>query len=125
MLSYNGNITLISKLEAIGLGHDIVLPLTSMIGNNWLMFPVLILLLARLPVEFRKGQSLAPIVFNINNKLQLYADVSAILVTSKDRLQIEQELYKELQSVSEWLVDNKLSLHHGKTESILFGSNIR
>ena len=28
----------------------------------------------------------------------------------------------ELEHVSEWLVDNKLSLHLGKTESILFGS---
>jgi len=61
----------------------------------------------------------------VNNKLLLYADDSSILVTGKDRLQIEQELSKELQSVSEWLVDNKLSLHLGKTESILFGSKIR
>jgi len=61
----------------------------------------------------------------VNNKLLLYAEDSAILVTGKDRLQIEQELSKELQSVSEWLVDNKLSLHLGKTESILFGSKIR
>ena len=61
----------------------------------------------------------------VNNKLLLYADDSAILVTGKDRLQIEKELSKELQSVSEWLVDNKLSLHLGKTESILFGSKIR
>ena len=58
-------------------------------------------------------------------ELLLYADDSAILVTGKYRLQIEQELSKELQSVSEWLVDNKLSLHLGKTESILFGSKIR
>ena len=59
------HVILISKLEAIGLGHDIVLSsnLTSVIGNNWLMFPVLILRLARLPVEFRKGQSLAPYCF--------------------------------------------------------------
>ena len=61
----------------------------------------------------------------VNNKLLLFADDSAILVTSKDRLQIEQQLSKELQSVSELLVDNKLSLHLGKTESIRFGSNIR
>jgi len=60
-----------------------------------------------------------------NNKLLLYADDSAILDTGKDRLQIEQELSKEHQSVSEWLVDNKLSLYLGKTESILFGSKIR
>ena len=27
-----------------------------------------------------------------------------------------------MERVSEWLIDNKLSLHLGKTESILFGS---
>lgn len=27
--------------------------------------------------------------------------------------------------VSDWLIDNKLSLHLAKTESILFGSNIK
>jgi len=34
-------------------------------------------------------------------------------------------LSKELQSLSEWLEDNKLSLHLGKTESIISGSKIR
>ena len=29
---------------------------------------------------------------------------------------------KELESISDWLTDNKLSLHLGKTESILFGT---
>jgi len=110
------------------------LNLTSVIGNNWLMFPVLILISGRLPVEFHEGQSLAPLLFLIyvndmsavvKNKLLLYADDFAILVTGKDRLQREQKSSKELQSVSEWLVDNKLSLHPGKTESILFGSKIR
>ena len=108
--------------------------LTSVIANNWLMFSLLILISGRLPVEFHKGQSLAPLLFLIyvndmsavvKNKLLLYADDFAILVTGKDRLQREQKSSKELQSVSEWLVDNKLSLHPGKTESILFGSKIR
>ena len=43
----------------------------------------------------------------VNHKLLLYADNSNILVA---------------EVVSEWLVDNELSLHLGKTESILFGS---
>ena len=34
-------------------------------------------------------------------------------------------LQKELEVVSEWLVDNKLSLHLGETEAILFGSKSR
>ena len=58
----------------------------------------------------------------VKNKLLLYADDSAILVAGKNRSVIEKELSDELQSVSQWLIDNKLSLHLGKTETILFGS---
>ena len=56
-----------------------------------------------------------------NSKLLLYADDSAILVSGKDVGQIQITLSKELASIREWLIDNKLSLHLGKTESILFG----
>ena len=61
----------------------------------------------------------------VKNKLLLYADDSAILVAGKDRSFIEKELSDELQSVSQWLIDNKLSLHLGKTEANLFGSKPR
>ena len=40
-------------------------------------------------------------------------------------LLLEEILKRELESVSEWLAENRLSLHLGKTESILFGSNKR
>ena len=59
------------------------------------------------------------------NILLLYADDSAILVADKCLSNIETVLQNELEIVSEWLVDNKLSLHLGKTESILFGSRPR
>ena len=55
-------------------------------------------------------------------KLILYADDSALLVSGKDIKVIQETLGKELCALSSWLVDNKLSLHLGKTESILFGS---
>ena len=55
------------------------------------------------------------------NKLLLYADDSAILVADKCLSNIETVLQNELEIVSQWLVDNKLSLHLGKPESILFG----
>ena len=54
-------------------------------------------------------------------KLLLYADDSALLIPGKDLVELENVLSEELRSVSEWLVDNRLSLHLGKTESILFG----
>ena len=46
--------------------------------------------------------------------------MTAILVAYKCLSNIETVLQNELEIVSEWLVDNKLSLHLGKTESILF-----
>ncbi len=52
----------------------------------------------------------------------LYADVSVLLVSGKNPKDIWNTLTKELQSCSEWLVDNKLSLHLEKTEAILCGS---
>ena len=58
-------------------------------------------------------------------KLILYADDSALLASSSDVSEIEEILKRELESVSEWLVENRLSLHLGKTESIIFGSNKR
>ena len=55
-------------------------------------------------------------------KLLLYADDWALIVPGKDVKEIELQLTKELKSISNWLTDNKLSLHLGKTESILFGT---
>jgi len=54
--------------------------------------------------------------------LLLYADDSAILVSHKCLSKVEQALTEDLHLVSQWLIDNKLSLHLGKTESIVFGS---
>ena len=61
----------------------------------------------------------------VSNKLVLYADDSAILAADKSLSNIETVLQNKLEIVSEWLVDNKISLHLGKTESILFGSRPR
>ena len=54
--------------------------------------------------------------------LFLFADDSALLVSDRSRLQVEKTLSSELGRICTWLADNKLSLHLGKTESILFGS---
>ena len=52
---------------------------------------------------------------SVKCKLLLYADDSTLIVSGSDPLSIE------LNSCRQWLIDNKLSLHLGKTESILFG----
>ena len=54
-------------------------------------------------------------------KLILYADDSAILFSHRDPETISIKLGTALESCSDWLVDNKLSLHLGKTECIMFG----
>ena len=48
-------------------------------------------------------------------------DNSTILFSHSESDQIANKLGKVLESCSDWLVDNKLSLHLGKTECILFG----
>ena len=58
----------------------------------------------------------------VSCKLLLYADDSALLTSCKDVSEIEGVLSRELESLSEWVEENRLSLHLGKTQSILFGS---
>ena len=52
----------------------------------------------------------------------LYADDTARLVSGRNIHEIELTLASELKGVRDWLIDNKLSLYLGKTESFLFGT---
>ena len=78
-----------------------------------------------------QGSILGPLLFlcyvndmaaSVDCKLLLYADDSALLVSDKNPQCVADKLSKELESCRQWLVDNKLSLHLGKTECVLFGS---
>ena len=78
-----------------------------------------------------QGSILGPLLFlcyvndmpiSVRCKLLLYADDSALIVSGSDPQSIADKLSEELESCRKWLMDNKLSLHLGKTESILFGS---
>ena len=60
---------------------------------------------------------------SINCKLSLYADDSALVFSHCDPVVIGEKLSHELFCCKQWLVDNKLSLHIGKTECMLFGSS--
>ena len=53
--------------------------------------------------------------------LHLYADDSALYVSGKDVSAVAKCLCSNLESSCDWLADNKLSIHLGKTRSILFG----
>ena len=51
----------------------------------------------------------------------IYADDSVLLASGKDLVGIEATLSSDLESLSDYLINNKLSLHFGKTQPIVFG----
>ena len=61
----------------------------------------------------------------VQNKLLLYADDSVILAYDRDPKVVADMLGSDLTSCNQWLVDNKLSLHVGKTECMLFGTKAK
>ena len=70
-----------------------------------------------------QGSILVPLLFllyvndmtsTVRCKLLLYADDSALIAPGKNVADIETTLSSELEYVSNWLIDNKLSLHLGK-----------
>ena len=78
-----------------------------------------------------QGSILGPLLFlcyvndmpmSVKCKLLLYADDSNLIIAGSDPKVIADTLSFEWNSCRQWLMDNKLSLYLGKTESILFGS---
>ena len=59
--------------------------------------------------------------------LFLYADDTCLVCQHKDINEIEKQLNKDFESICDWFVDNKLSIHFGddKTKSILFTSKFK
>ena len=81
-----------------------------------------------------QGSILGPLLFlvyindmhiSLNCQLALYADDSALIFSHSNASVIAERLSLELSSCKKWLIDNKLSLHVGKTESMLFGTSRR
>ena len=77
-----------------------------------------------------QGSILGPLLYlcyvndiriSVTCKMLLYADDSVLLVRGKDPDEISSLLGTNLQSCNNWLIDNRLSMHLGKTECILFG----
>ena len=58
-------------------------------------------------------------------RLALYADDSALIYSGPDASAVANFLSKQMTRCSAWLIDNRLSLHVGKMECILFGSHRR
>ena len=79
-----------------------------------------------------QGSILGPLIFllyvndmarAVNCDLLLYADDSCLIFRDKDIEQIETILNKNFNSLCDWFVEKKLSIHFGedKTKSIAFG----
>ena len=59
------------------------------------------------------------------SKILLFADDTVMFFSSKLANQIEQVLSRDIECLQDWLLRNKLFLHFGKTESLLFGNSKR
>ena len=87
----------------------------------------------RLSFGVPQGSILGPLLFllyvndmpqAVNSELLLYADDTCLIYMGKDTKTIEEQLNRDINSLCEWFIDNKLSIHFGeeKTKSILFGT---
>ena len=83
-----------------------------------------------------QGSILGPLLFliYINDMSQavkcnlfLYADDACLVCQHKDINETEKQLNKDFESICDWSVDKKLSIHFGanKTKSILFATKVK
>ena len=126
---------LISKMKHLGFSKEATLWFKSYLSNR--KFKVHINktfsesgnLLCGVP----QGSTVGPLLFllyindmslAIDCELLLYADDTCLIFQHKDIHEIEIVLNKNLSTLCDWFVDNKLSIHFGedKTKSILFSS---
>ena len=127
---------LIRKLEAMGFNEGSLKWMTSYLESRIQMVDVDGTLSSKRSMGWGvpQGSILGPSLFllyindlsaAVSCNLFLYADDSVLMVSHKDKPVVEDTLSAELDRVCEWLANNKLSLHTGKSEAILFGSKIR
>ena len=78
-----------------------------------------------------QGSILGPILFlcyvndmasSVGCHLSLYADDSTLVASGESARDLGVYLSDQLASCGRWMVDNRLSLHLGKTECILIGT---
>ena len=123
------------KLEFLGLSQDVVKWSRSYLSDRQQLLDVseTFSSSAEIRCSVPQGSIFGPLLFLIymndisgavRNELLLYKDDSAILVANKTISTVETFFQRELEVVSDWLIDSKLSLHLGKTES-MFGSKPR
>ena len=81
-----------------------------------------------------QGSILGPVLFlcyvndmsiSLGCHLSLYADDSTLVASGVDPVELGNYLSDQLARCKDWMVDNRLSLHLGKTECILVGTERR
>ena len=83
----------------------------------------------RLSCGVPQGSILGPLLFllyvndmpqAVNPELLLYADDTCLIYMGKDTKTIEEQLNRDFNSLCEWFIDNKLSIHFGEEKQNLF-----
>ena len=133
----NHNIFL-NKLNCIGFSESAITWYRSYLENRYFKVNVedSYSEQAKLVCGVPQGSILGPLIFLIyandmsqavDCDLYLYADDSCLVYTGRDIKDIEDNLNRNFNSLCDWFVENKLSIHFGedKTKSILFGTKRR
>ena len=101
--------------------------LLSVNVGNELLFP------GKLSCGVPQDSILGPLLFflyvndmpqSVSCELLLYADDTCLICTGTDIKTIEDQLNKDFNSLCEWVIDNKLSIHseEERAKSSLFGT---
>ena len=129
---------LLKKMKFIGFSDEAILWFNSYLSAR--QFKVVINNSYSTPGDITcgvpQGSILGPLLFllyindisqSIECEVLLYADDTCLLFQHKDTMIIKEQLNKNFQSLCDWFLDNKLSVHFGedKTKSILFGSKLK
>ena len=127
---------LLNKLGYLGLSDDVVHWFKSYLTKrlNYVQIEDKLSTSSVVTCGVPQGSILGPLLFLIyvndmsqavNCELLLYADDSCLIFSDRDIKNLETSLNINFSSLCNWFVDNKLSIHLGKTESILFGTRRR
>ena len=125
----------LKKLQCLGFSETAIAWYRSYLTNRYLTVNVedSFSEQAHLACGVPQGSILGPLIFlmyvndmsqAVKCDLYLYADDSCLVYTGNDVKIIEDNLNKNFNSLCDWFVENKLSIHFGedKTKSIIFGT---